>query len=90
MPIKAKSREAAGAWSAERFDDPEPRCGWCDQRCGCYAVDIFCSTACWEKWRQYEDENPTGWCPGCGRYGRYGSSCFRMLDGQMEECGQFV
>lgn len=31
-----------------------------------------------------------GRCGGCGRYGKFGTPCFRKLDGVMEECGEFV
>lgn len=47
-----------------------------------------CSRECQERVDDAIDS--LGTCGGCGRYGTYGKACFRMLDGQMQECGQFV
>lgn len=48
----------------------------------------YCSDECLQ--RDNEALDDLAICGGCGRYGKYGKSCFRMLDGELEECGQFV
>lgn len=52
-------------------------------------ANCWCSLSEGEEHRIETCSEP-GRCGGCGRYGTYGKACFRMLDGQMEECGQFV
>jgi hypothetical protein len=44
-----------------------------------------------EEFDDYNDEDiDIGYCQGCGRYGYAGKTCIRKIDGQMEECGEFL
>jgi hypothetical protein len=83
--------EAFVPWDDEPDDAYWPECINCGapvpQPAGRRAPEC-CSPACYDALD--EAEAATGTCGGCGRYGRYGESCFRPLDGVMEECGQFV
>ncbi|MFN3650068.1 MAG: hypothetical protein ACK47B_10860 [Armatimonadota bacterium] len=75
-------------WADEEDDDPgQQGC----LRCGApswYVRTGYCSDECLgADAAEIEDE---GRCGHCGRPGPYGEPCFRPLDGQLEECGQFI
>jgi hypothetical protein len=49
---------------------------------------FFCSYICANK-EDDEEDIDIGIC-WCGQYGRLGSIHNRMIDGQMEECGEYL